>query len=795
MSTPSMDEYLAPDFDPFTLKVPQLRSILVEHGIPFGAVIKKSDLIDLFEDNVRPKASKLLGKSSGVKASAKGIISVSESGEESLVEAPVKKPRGRPRKTPIVEVMDDSPEPDAAPPSKRLRARSRMSVDTEGADTQPSVKSTSSRRSTLNTSRKRTPAVTPEVVPPLPVASSSRKSRQSSAATQHATPSSAATRHITPDAGDKTPVPAPRSILKKDTAIHFVDQPEADSEADEIPRHTPVKRKASRTPRRSDGEESGFSDVNPFQSGSDQAARKELRRRKSSVGPAQTPASPQQETPRQPRRSEPAPMSFTPGSTLRRVGPSRESLRAPPDEVREQMMQDRELQEAEEHNQVVSTKLNEISSRDRESPPQVTITTVYEATPVPASQNALVKRAQDKLQVVPAASRTVPLSALFLVLLSWVAQWKHASSAIGFCDTGGATNNVILLRESKIDNAQACIARNAALQLDSAVGQPSTELVRCDTTSLPLLPFMPRPTACSPCPPHAVCEAGNLAACEPEYILSHHPLSVFSALTDGLPGMEPRTFPPSCKPDTARKRLIGGVAQEVEGYLAQGRGKVVCAGMGKEDGRKGEGERFGMEEETLREMFDARRDPKFTKEQFDEVWEAALRDLVEHEDIIESIDVHGKSWYAASRTDMTLSCRAKTEAYKSLDAWKAQLGSTAAVLAAIAALQRTIKTRRAEKYKAEDLAAVVLKRLQDQERLHYTDPATTPHPYLPPAQVRDLVLPHRGSVSSRTRLWTRIEALIEKNANVATREREVNGEIWRTWEWTGVGMLGAAGEQ
>jgi hypothetical protein len=75
--------------------------------------------------------------------------------------------------------------------------------------------------------------------------------------------------------------------------------------------------------------------------------------------------------------------------------------------------------------------------------------------------------------------------------------------------------------------------------------------------------------------------------------------------------MAPRTFPPSCKPDTARKRLIGGVAQKVERYLAQGRGKVVCAGMGKEDGRKGEGERFGMEEETLREMFDARRDVSY----------------------------------------------------------------------------------------------------------------------------------------------------------------------------------------
>lgn len=31
--------------------------------------------------------------------------------------------------------------------------------------------------------------------------------------------------------------------------------------------------------------------------------------------------------------------------------------------------------------------------------------------------------------------------------------------------------------------------------------------------------------------------------------------------------------------------------------------------------------------------------PKFSKEQFDEVFEAALKDLVDHEDVIESIDV------------------------------------------------------------------------------------------------------------------------------------------------------------
>lgn len=143
--------------------------------------------------------------------------------------------------------------------------------------------SSRSRRTTLNLNTKQTPEA--DTPPPMPVPSStySRKSRQSSLAT----------RKLTPEAGssDKTPIaaarappsPAPRSILKKDPVIHFLDQQGGESEADENPRHTPVKRKASRTPRRSDGEESGFSDVNPFQSGSENAARKELRRRKVSI--------------------------------------------------------------------------------------------------------------------------------------------------------------------------------------------------------------------------------------------------------------------------------------------------------------------------------------------------------------------------------------------------------------------------------------------------------------------------------------------------------------------------------
>jgi hypothetical protein len=54
--------------------------------------------------------------------------------------------------------------------------------------------------------------------------------------------------------------------------------------------------------------------------------------------------------------------------------------------------------------------------------------------------------------------------------------------------------------------------------------------------------------------------------------------------------------------------MIGGLAKSMESDLARGRGHVVCAGLGKEDGRKGQGERFGVEESALRATYLVRRD-------------------------------------------------------------------------------------------------------------------------------------------------------------------------------------------
>ncbi|MBW0487509.1 hypothetical protein O181_027224 [Austropuccinia psidii MF-1] len=69
-------DWMLPDFDPQNSKVSELRSILLENNIPHSYT-KKSDLINLFEKQVKPMTPKLLRDHQNVVPSAKGIIDMS----------------------------------------------------------------------------------------------------------------------------------------------------------------------------------------------------------------------------------------------------------------------------------------------------------------------------------------------------------------------------------------------------------------------------------------------------------------------------------------------------------------------------------------------------------------------------------------------------------------------------------------------------------------------------------------------------------------------------------------------
>lgn len=72
--------YLQPGFDPTTLTVPRIRSILVAHNISYPSSAKKADLIEIFNANVAANANKIRGVQARTKRSAKGIVNVSPGG-------------------------------------------------------------------------------------------------------------------------------------------------------------------------------------------------------------------------------------------------------------------------------------------------------------------------------------------------------------------------------------------------------------------------------------------------------------------------------------------------------------------------------------------------------------------------------------------------------------------------------------------------------------------------------------------------------------------------------------------
>lgn len=68
--------YLEPDFDPSSLTVPRLRSILVAHGVDYPASSKKAQLVDIFNDTVVPQSRRLRAANARVRRTSRGIENI-----------------------------------------------------------------------------------------------------------------------------------------------------------------------------------------------------------------------------------------------------------------------------------------------------------------------------------------------------------------------------------------------------------------------------------------------------------------------------------------------------------------------------------------------------------------------------------------------------------------------------------------------------------------------------------------------------------------------------------------------
>ena len=69
-----VDDYLQEGWDPRSVTMPRLRSILVTHNVDFSSTAKKAQLVQLVEDEVLPQAPKLRAQKARAKRSSMGIV-------------------------------------------------------------------------------------------------------------------------------------------------------------------------------------------------------------------------------------------------------------------------------------------------------------------------------------------------------------------------------------------------------------------------------------------------------------------------------------------------------------------------------------------------------------------------------------------------------------------------------------------------------------------------------------------------------------------------------------------------
>ena len=152
MSDAESVDYLQPGFDPKSLTIPRLRSILVAHNVPYSSNAKKGQLVEIFNEQIVPQSSKILNARARAKRSSKGIFDVESTSSSNpfddhqdlapLPSQPVSTRRSRSPRKASARIKSEEPdlEPSMPPlfapssPSKRAsRLASRQTLDTDSA--------------------------------------------------------------------------------------------------------------------------------------------------------------------------------------------------------------------------------------------------------------------------------------------------------------------------------------------------------------------------------------------------------------------------------------------------------------------------------------------------------------------------------------------------------------------------------------------------------------------------------------------------------------------------------------
>lgn len=494
-------DYLQSDFDPKSLTVPRLRSILVTHNVAYPASAKKPQLIDLFNEHVVPQARKLLAARARVKRMSQGIVDA-ESSQDTL---------------PAASIEEDYP----PPRSTRFRSprkSSRVTQEPEEPDEDDHA---------VSSPRKRQPR--------------------------------AAARQISVASDLDTDMDSSRSVRSSRRTVTPSVKLEPPEEED-----MDLQRPTS-------DEDSVFTADNPFQSGS---------------------SPPQVKTPTSRRRT-------TGMESISRLKSSPESRRRTDGPVQLQTPESSFSKSFEiPAGRLLASKTPEpepVEAGEEFTPDEQLELAQQEAM---MGQDATVPRRQPRQSL--GGMGFTPIWVFLLAMLGAYAAWyRKEKIAVGYCGLGRPATPLLPSHISVDLPEWAEFARPYVPQ--------SIEIPEWTTQALE--------PQCEPCPAHAYCYEDFTARCEPDFILKPHPLS--------LGGIIP--LPPTCEPDGEKARRVKAVAEKAIEELRDRKAKWECGELKDEAGEQPASP--AMDEPDLKEAISEKRSKKMSKQEFDELWIAALGEI------------------------------------------------------------------------------------------------------------------------------------------------------------------------
>ncbi|EGZ77615.1 hypothetical protein NEUTE2DRAFT_100723 [Neurospora tetrasperma FGSC 2509] len=724
-------DYLQPGFDPRSLTVPRLRSILVTHQVPYPSTAKKGQLVDLFNEHVVPLSKKYLA-SRTAKRSSKGIVdadtqsSASTDFDQELPPPSRSTRRSRsPRKVSRVKLEENVQESHAPVTPAAARGTTSQRVSRSAASHvshAPSVSDTDDTGHEAETSFQET---------------SYQETPSTLGRNLRTTP---AVKHESDDDFFKR-TPATASVFTNDNPFQ-AGSPAAPPSAMKTPSH---RRKTSaldsaytRTPstvasrRRTDGpqyEELETPDTASSIRSYEPSSTSTVRTYQLPFGKHSMP-----KTPRSPEYSEMSMMS--------NVADSSYIVDSSYVEAGEEFTPDEQLALMQEEidNPALAVQRNKQVSRRERSP------------------------------------LTTPLWVLLTTLLVAYAGWyRQEKIAVGYCGLG---------RESRQLVGRSIKLPDWATEVTDKIGLHDFEVPEWAG------PFLE--PDCEPCPPHAYCYEAFIARCEPGFVLKPHPLA-FGGLIPLPPTCEPdgeKARKVQAVANKAVEELRDRRAKYECGEPLEPEGKplespAIDEQELKESLSKKRSKRMAAEE--FEELWAAALGEVKAR---DEVEVHVTDSYYEKRD---TSGFPTTKLSSSSLARLPYTCALRRSVKLGLARHRLSIGGMILSLLSLIYGRNAYRTHRAVARQIPGLVDQVLDRLALQKEIAFeSEGDDDAFLFLP--NLRDDVLRSVHRLAERERVWKKVAAVVEQNSNVRTGQRESSsGEIARAWEWIGPSRPGITG--